>query len=314
MKVTQHGNKYRIDYRCPNYPKLIHESFDSKEEAELRLAQIQLEKKRGTLLPPARLVDPAVDHALAGQTMTVAQLMQEYINLYGLSHWSEGTLSCNLHRIHDYILPYLGDIPIRMLTTHRLELFYRQLRNEPAVKIKGHEHEKKTISPSVIEKVHAILRSALSQAIRWDYLHGVNPAMAVELPKYQKGRREAWSDKEALQALALCEDPVLKLCMYLALGCSMRIGEILGLTWNCVHLDAQEGAFVYVEKELRRCNKKSLEQLRAQGRDAVFLVFPEWKNTGCSTSLVLKTPKTESSVRRIYLPQAVTDILKCSPH
>lgn len=131
MKVTQHGNKYRIDYRCPNYPKLIHESFDSKEEAELRLAQIQLEKKRGTLLPPARLVDPAVDHALAGQTMTVAQLMREYINLYGLSHWSEGTLSCNLHRIQDYILPYLGDIPIRALTTHRLEQFYRQLQNEP---------------------------------------------------------------------------------------------------------------------------------------------------------------------------------------
>lgn len=310
MKVTQHGNKYRIDYRCPNYPKLIHESFDSKEEAELRLAQIQLEKKWGTLLPPARLVDPAVDHALAGQTMTVAQLMQEYINLYGLSHWSEGTLSCNLHRIHDYILPYLGDIPIRALTTHRLEQFYRQLQNEPAVKTKGHEHEKKNISPSVIEKVHAILRSALNQAIRWDYLKGSNSAMAVELPKYQKGRREAWSEQESLKALALCEDPVLKLCMYLALGCSMRIGEILGLTWNCVHLDAQEGAFLYVEKELRRCNKKSLEQLKAQGRDAVFLVFPPWKKTESTTSLVLKTPKTESSVRRIYLPQAVIDILR----
>ena len=29
MKPTKHGNKFRITYRCPNYPDLIHESFDT---------------------------------------------------------------------------------------------------------------------------------------------------------------------------------------------------------------------------------------------------------------------------------------------
>lgn len=81
MKVTQHGNRFRIDYRCPNFPKVIHESFDSREEAELRLAQIKLEKKRGTLLPPARLVDPDADHSMARETMTVSQLLEEYVRL-----------------------------------------------------------------------------------------------------------------------------------------------------------------------------------------------------------------------------------------
>ena len=61
--------------------------------------------------------------------------------------------------------------------------------------------------------------------------------MAVELPRYRKNKREAWTDQEAREALNLCTDPILKLCMFLALGCSMRIGEILGLTWDCVHLD-----------------------------------------------------------------------------
>ena len=86
MKPTKHGNKFRITYRCPNYPDLIHESFDTEEEANLRIAQILLEKKNNKLLPPASVVDPDANHALAQETMTVSQLLDEYVNLYGLNH------------------------------------------------------------------------------------------------------------------------------------------------------------------------------------------------------------------------------------
>ena len=172
---------------------------------------------------------------------------------------------------------------MKMLTTHRLEKFYRQLLTEPAVTMKGREHEERTISPSVVEKVHAVLRSALNQAIRWDYLQGNNPAMAVELPRYKKGKRDAWSDLEAYNALCLCTDPILTLCMSLALGCPMRIGEILGLTSSCVHMEQElvdtDEAYLIVDKELRRSDKWSIEKLRAQGRDDIFFTFPAWKQT-----------------------------------
>jgi integrase len=314
MKATKIGNQYQITYRCPNYPKLINERFSSLELANLRIAQIELERKMGTLLPPPELVDPERQHSLYRETITVRQLMEEYVEMYGLSHWGEATLSCNQHRINDYILPYIGDIPVKRLTTHRLEKFYRQLLTEPAVKMKGREQEERTISPSVVEKVHAVLRSALNQAIRWDYLQGNNPAMAVELPRYKKGKREAWTDQESLNALNLCTDPILTLCMYLALGCSMRIGEILGLTWDCVHIEddlvEQDEAYLIVDKELRRSDKRSVEKLRAQGRDDVFFTFPAWKQTESTTVLVLKTPETESSVRSIYIPQTVAKALR----
>lgn len=179
--------------------------------------------------------------------------------------------------------------------------------------MKGREDEENLISFSVIEKVHAIIRSSLNQALRWDYLRGANPAMAVELPRQKKKQRDAWTDSEASYALSLCDDPILKLCMFLALGCSMRIGEILGLTWDCVHMESEliqnDEAFLTVEKELRRVTKKSMDALRMNGRDDVFLTFPEWKKTNCTTSLVLKSPKTESSVRNIYLPQTVAEAL-----
>lgn len=316
MKPKKHGAKYQITYRCPNYPKIINESFDSEEEAYLRIAQINLEKKRGTLMPPAYLIDPEKNHDLYRETITVAQLMSEYVSLYGLAHWSEGTLSCNQHRINDYIIPYIGDVPIKTLTTHKLEQFYRKLHTEPAVKLKGREHEVRTISYSVIEKVHALIRSALNQAIRWDYLRGGNPAMAVELPRQKTRPRDVWSAQEARYALEVCADPVLRLCMYLALGCSMRIGEILGLTWDCVHIEddlIRAGkAYLRVEKELRRSSKQCIQDLSKEGRDDIFFTFPACKAAKSTTVLVLKTPKTESSVRTIYIPNSVAVILKAA--
>ena len=313
MKAWKHGKRYKITYRCPKFEKVITEYFSTEEEANLRIAQIELDKKRGTLKPPPHLLDPDKNRDLLRQCMTVEQLMHEFLDLYGLNHWSEGTLSCNRHRINDYIIPYIGHIPIQELTTHRLEQFYRELQKMPAVKWHGNIKEDKTISPGVVEKVHALIRSALNQAIRWDYLRGVNPAMAVELPHYRKNRRDAWTDREAQKALSLCTDSVLKLCMYLALGCSMRIGEILGLTWECVHIDEEllktNNAYLTVNKELRRCDKKSLDELKRKGRDDVFFQFPNWKSTPSSTVLVLKSPKTESSVRNIYLPSVVADAM-----
>lgn len=312
MKAVKHGNKYRITYRCPNFPDLIHETFDSEDEANLRIAQIMLEKKRGILLPPAELVDPMGNHNLVKETITVSQLMDEYVELHGLKHWSAGTLSCNQHRIDDYIKPYIGDIPVKTLTTYRLERYYEQLQNLPAVKMKG--QKQKNISPSVVEKTHAVIRSALNQAIRWGYLDGSNPALVVELPKRRKNTRDSWSNAEARHALEVCADPTLRLCMLLALGCSMRIGEILGLTWDNVHIEdelaEQDEAYLSVKQELRRCDKKSIDELRKEGRDDVFFTFPAWKKSESTTALVLKTPKTESSVRDIYIPAVVVEELK----
>lgn len=93
----------------------------------------------------------------------------------------------------------------------------------------------------------------------------------------------------------------------MALGCSIRIGEILGLTWDCVD-DSDENlkegtAHVSVVKELKRWQKDSLRDLERRGRSEVIFTFPEWKKTQSSTSLVLKSPKTESNVRTIFLPR-----------
>lgn len=57
MKATKYGNRYQITYRCPGFPRIINEYFDTLEEAELRISCIKLEKKRGTLTPPAEYLE-----------------------------------------------------------------------------------------------------------------------------------------------------------------------------------------------------------------------------------------------------------------
>lgn len=98
--------------------------------------------------------------------------------------------------------------------------------------------------------------------------------------------------------------------MNLAFACSLRGGEALGLTWDNVHISdadiASDDAHVIIDKELERVSKNAIEALCK--KDILF-VFPTiLGNT--STRLVLKTPKTESSVRKVWLPKTLAYILR----
>lgn len=100
--------------------------------------------------------------------------------------------------------------------------------------------------------------------------------------------------------------------MNLTFAGSLRIGKLLGLTWDCVDISPeaiQEGrAYICVNKELQRVSKEAVKEL--DGKD-VLLIFPE-ESKCCKTVRILKTPKTDSSVRKIFLPKSVAmvEILK----
>lgn len=237
----------------------------------------------------------------------MAELLDEYVQLYGLKHWGDSYLSSSQRYIEHYIKPNIGNVAVKDMTTHDLDVFYDRLLDQPAVVLKGHKKDT-IISPSVIVKIHALMSGAFKKAVGWKYIT-VNPAKNATLPERVKKERDSWSVSEVKYALAICENPVLKLAMLLALGCSMRIGEILGLTWDCIDLSEESlsagNASLFINKELKRCQKSCLEALEKRGRSKVLFAFPAWKQTDCTTALVLKTPKTESSVRVVFLPRTV---------
>ena len=131
-------------------------------------------------------------------------------------------------------------------------------------------------------------------------------------PEYEYEERAVWTIEEAQQAIKACEDPILKSCMILAVGCSARIGEVLGLTWDCIDIpegeSGTEHAELHINKELKRCVKENLDKLMRRGKCKVYFRFPELKQNG-TTVLILKNPKNKSSVRTVYLPKSVAEHL-----
>ena len=75
-------------------------------------------------------------------------------------------------------------------------------------------------------------------------------------------------------ALDQCTDSKLYVAMNLSFACSLRMGEILGLTWNNVHISdddiADDNAYVFIDKELARASKRAIEML---GQKDVYHIF-----------------------------------------
>ena len=136
-----------------------------------------------------------------------------------------------------------------------------------------------------------------------------NPAQYATVPKSTKKQRDIWTAETLMKAVELCDDPKLKLAINLAFACSLRIGELLGLTWSCIDISKESikngTAYVYVNKELQRVDRAALRQL--EEKDVIF-EFPVLSEKN-RTQLVLKKPKTATSVRKVFLPRTVAEML-----
>ena len=81
------------------------------------------------------------------------------------------------------------------------------------------------------------------------------------------------------------------------------------MTWSCIDISEESikngTAYVYVNKELQRVDRVALRQL--EEKDVIF-EFPVLSEKN-RTQLVLKKPKTATSVRKVFLPRTVAEML-----
>lgn len=273
------------------------ETFKTLPEANTRKAEIEYSQQLGTFTIPS--------------CTTLSELLSEYVSLYGKTKWSISAYSSNTSLIQHYIEPYLGSIKLKEITARSLEKYYQALLKTPAVRKMTDRKSKKTtstVTPSTVRKVHNLLRSAFNQAEKWDLIEK-NPARYATVPKSEPKEREIWDAPTLFKAIECCEDTRLKLCLNLAFACSLRIGELLGLTWDCVDISEESimtgKASIFVNKELQRVSKKVMNTLDSKD---IIATFPE-QGPRNKTLLVLKKPKTLSSMRKVFLPKSVAEML-----
>ena len=136
-----------------------------------------------------------------------------------------------LHRyteiVHNELIPTLGALPLE------------QLRHDHVVALVS-ELEEAGRGAATIRYVHAVLSSALSDAVRQRRLTH-NVAQHVSLPPVHSAEREPWTGGQAVAFLSFVHGAGDRLAdlFEVVIGTGLRRGEALALHWADVDLDAR---------------------------------------------------------------------------
>ena len=271
------------------------ETCYSHKEALKRKAEIENQQFNGTFLPPNKT--------------TVSSFLDDFVRTYGVNKWGVSMYDSNTAIIANYINPIIGELEVQAVTARVVDQYVQKLKKTPAVSRGSRKPRTEYVTDKTIVKIIKVLRCAFKQAVRWELI-GKNPFDNVVLPKVEYKKRDIWDADTIRKALDECTDSKLYIAMNLAFACLLRMGEILGLTWDNVHVEdadiAADDAYIFIDKELTRCTKQAIEML---GEKDIYHIFvPLMPNT--STRIVLKKPKTDSSIRKVWLPKTVAYILR----
>ena len=230
------------------------------------------------------------------------------MSIYGVNTWAMSTYESRKSLIANYIRPLIGDMKLEDVTPRIMDKYYRDLLSVKAVSSKYVKARTEYLTPHTVREVHKTLRNAFNQAVKWELMTR-NPVEHATLPKEEHKTRDIWTAEVLQKALEACDDDILRLAINLAFSCSLRMGELLGLTWDCIDISPTSielgQASIFVEKELQRVNREAMADL--DGKDIMFKFPPTFAST--HTALVLKTPKTKTSVRKVFLPKTVAEML-----
>ena len=138
-----------------------------------------------------------------------------------------------MNRSRGFLKPNFGKIPLSQLRTPMVQKFYNRLRDERR-------------SPKYIKNIHGIFHRALDMAVRVEYLQR-NPSSACILPKVVEKPVTPLDIPEQKRFFAALKGNRFEALFLTAVFTGMRVGEIIGLTWDCV--DFEHGV-IRVEKQL----------------------------------------------------------------
>jgi integrase len=131
--------------------------------------------------------------------------------------------------IRRYWKPAIGGIQLQELTAHDVDRAIAGFLRAG-------------VTPANLARIHATLRSALNTAVRRRLIPH-NPARFVELPRHTRPRQGTWDADQLRTFFASASQDRLFAFYVLAAVTGMRRGELAGLRWDDVDLDAGE---VYV--------------------------------------------------------------------
>jgi len=226
----------------------------TKREAQTELTRLLDEVRKGVEVDTKLTVAAYLERWLEGHAPTVsAATLERYETL-----------------VQRHIIPAIGGVRLAQLTGLRLSAFYG-------------EKARAGLGAVTIRHIDRLLNTALRDA-ETDRLIPFNPVKHAKAPKVKVQKRQPLSDEEYNAIIWAAEGTRHYAPLVVILGCGIRRGELLALTWRNVDLDAARLAIV-----------QAVEETKAHG-------------------LRLKAPKSEAGRRRIDLPEFVVGVLRDHRH
>jgi integrase len=196
--------------------------FATRREAEAALREVLTKRDRGRIVQPTTMTVRTflVDQWLPAMRLTIGPT----------------TLEGYRGNIERYIVPRVGDLPLRALTPPVINQLYADVRENGRTRGTG------PLALKTVREVHVTLHRALEDAVRWDYLE-TNPSDRASAPSATAARNErrrrirTWTAAEVNAFAAFIDGHELHELWALAASTGLRRSELLGLRWIDLDLD-----------------------------------------------------------------------------
>ena len=207
---------------------------------------------------------------------TVGEWVQLWYENYAKPSVRASTAAYYKNYIDQHIVPRIGEIRLTALTTLQLQKFYNETKAHGRVQ-RYENMENLSLSNKTIRGLHTMLRQCLEQAVT-ERLIPYNPANGCHLPKKEKKKMQIIPPEKICDYLKAAEEWGVLPMFYLELSTGLRRGELVALLWSDLNLQTKT---LTVSKSVSR----------GKGE------------------LVVTEPKTENSVREIYLSDEAIRLL-----
>ena len=192
------------------------QGFRTKREAEAALDEALGTLRSGTYIDgSSELLGDFLDSWLDGERLRLKE-----------TSWSSYETAVNRVKAH------LAKVRLQALTPRDVDALYLELSKSGGM-------GGRPLSPKTVRNTHVVLRKALADAERLGLI-GRNPAAVARPPIPQRVEQRTWtSDDLRVFFDFLADDRLVALYILLATT-GMRRGEVLGLRWSDLDLDARE--------------------------------------------------------------------------